>query len=115
MFFPVRCAKQRAAISQSPIRNSSCHWRMSPLKPRALGNFEGRDQASLDLLAAFSGVLAIGPVFPARPVEVSSKFVVLAGVQLGQELLDVLLNLGEFRNERLSVHLSCNITISPTL
>ena len=41
----------------------------------------------------------------------SCKFVVLAGLELGQELLDVLLNLGEFRDERLSVHLSCNITI----
>ena len=34
----------------------------------------------------------------------SCKFVVLAGLELGQELLDVLLNLGEFRDGRLSVH-----------
>jgi hypothetical protein len=46
---------------------------------------------------------------------VSSKFVVLAGLELGQQLLDVLLNLGESRNERLSVHLSCNVTIWSTL
>jgi hypothetical protein len=39
------------------------------------------------------------------------KGVVLPGWSWGQELLDVLLNLGEFRYERISAHLSCNITI----
>jgi hypothetical protein len=34
---------------------------------------------------------------------VSREFVVLARLKFGQELLDVLLNLGEFRNERLAV------------
>ena len=36
----------------------------------------------------------------------SSESVVLAGLQLGQQLLDVPLNLGEFLDERLAVHLS---------
>jgi hypothetical protein len=30
-----------------------------PLEAQALGNFESRDQAALDLLAALSGVIAI--------------------------------------------------------
>jgi hypothetical protein len=30
-----------------------------PLEAQALGNFEGRDEAPLNLLAAFSGVIAI--------------------------------------------------------
>ena len=38
-------------------------------------------------------------------VEVSREGVMLAGLKLGQKLLDALLNLGEFRNERLSVHI----------
>jgi hypothetical protein len=49
------------------------------------------------------------PVFPARRIEVSRESVVLTGLQLRQQLLDCLLHLREFRNERLSVHLSCNI------
>ena len=35
----------------------------------------------------------------------------LASLELGQQLLDVLPNLGECRDERLLVHLSCKITI----
>ena len=34
----------------------------------------------------------------------------LARLKLGQQMLDALLDLGEFRNERLAVHLSCIIT-----
>ncbi len=44
-------------------------------------------------------------VFPARPVEVSREGVMLAGLQLGQELSGALLNFDEFRNERLTVHI----------
>ena len=42
----------------------------------------------------------------------SGELVVLAGLELGEQLPGVLLNLGEFRDESLPVHLSCNITIS---
>jgi hypothetical protein len=52
---------------------------------------------------ALPGALARAPVFPPLPVEVSSEFVVLAGLKLCQQLLDILLNLAEFRNERLAV------------
>jgi hypothetical protein len=76
---------------------------------QALDDLEARDDASLDLLAGFPGALANRPVFPARRIEVSRESVVLAGLQLRQQLLDCLLHLREFRNERLSVHLSCNI------
>jgi hypothetical protein len=34
----------------------------------------------------------------------SREPVVLAGLELGEQFLDVLLNLGEFRNERVAVH-----------
>jgi hypothetical protein len=34
---------------------------------------------------------------------VSREFVVLAGLQPGEQLLDGLLHLGEFRNERVAV------------
>ena len=44
--------------------------------------------------------------FPPRPVEVSREFVVLAGPELGQQLLDGLLHVRQFRNECLTVHLS---------
>jgi hypothetical protein len=43
-------------------------------------------------------------VFPARPVEVSHEPVVLARLELGQQLLDGLAHFGEFLNERLAVH-----------
>jgi hypothetical protein len=36
----------------------------------------------------------------------SRELVVLAGLQLGEQLPGLLLNFGEFRNERLPVHLS---------
>jgi hypothetical protein len=44
-------------------------------------------------------------------MEVSREFVMLAGLQLGEQLTDGLLQLGEFLDERLAVHISCNITI----
>ena len=77
----------------------------------ASGNLESRDHASLNGLAALPGTLTGKSVFPARPIKVSSKFVVLAGLQLSQQLLNGLLNLGEFGNKGLPVHSSCIITI----
>ena len=41
----------------------------------------------------------------------SRKLVVFAGLELRQQILDILLDLAELGNERLPVHLSCNITI----
>ena len=45
--------------SQSPIRSKFLPLANVPLEAHALGNFESRDQAPLDLLAALSGVIAI--------------------------------------------------------
>jgi len=51
-----------------------------PLESQALRNPEGRDQATLNLLAALSGMIAICAVFPAGPIEVSREFIVLASL-----------------------------------
>ena len=51
---------------------------------------------------SFPHVRQTDRVFPARPIEVSRKFVVLAGSELRQQLPDTLLDLGEFRNECLA-------------
>jgi hypothetical protein len=42
----------------------------------------------------------------------SDELVVLARLELGEQLPGVLPNLGEFRDECLPVHLSCNVTIA---
>jgi hypothetical protein len=72
----------------------------------AFGNLESRDDASLDLLPAFSRSITSGPVFLPRTVEVSREFVMLPSLQVGEQLLDRLLHFGEFRNEGLALHLS---------
>ena len=71
---------------------------------QALGHPKRRDHAPLDCLAALSGSLARESKFLAGPVEMSRKGVMLAGLELGEQEIDVLPNLAEFRNERLSVH-----------
>jgi hypothetical protein len=70
------------------------------LEAAALGDLKCRNQAALDCLAALSGTFADQPVFPARAVEVSREIVVLARLKFGEQLLDYLLRLSEFRNER---------------
>lgn len=42
------------------------------------------------------------PVFPARPVEVSREAVVLAGLQLGEQLTDGLSHLGGLAQQRIA-------------
>ena len=75
------------------------------LEAHALGNLKRRDYSTLECLAALSGSFARGAKFLPRPVEVSRKCVMLAGLELGEQLTGALLNLGEFRNERLAVHI----------
>jgi hypothetical protein len=53
------------------------------LEAHAFGNLKSRDQAPLDLFAAFARSLTSWPVFPAWAVEVSREFVVLASLELG--------------------------------
>ena len=74
------------------------------LEPDALGDLERRDQTSFDLLAAFAGVIARQPVFPARLVKVSRESVMLAGLELGQQLFDGPLYLRELVYERRTIH-----------
>jgi hypothetical protein len=45
----------------------------------------------------------------------SIRRAVLAGLEFGQQLLDGVLHFGGFRNKRVAVPLSCNITICFTL
>ena len=68
-------------------------------------DLECRDHATLDRLAALAGSIARRSKLPPRPVEVSRKGVMLAGLNLGQQLLNDLLRLGKFRHERLAVHI----------
>jgi hypothetical protein len=68
----------------------------------AFGNLKRRDEAALGLLAAFSRPFASCPVFPARPVGMRGEFGVLAGLELGEELLNRLLYLRQFRKEGLA-------------
>ena len=75
------------------------------LEAHALRYPKRRDHATFDCLAALSGSLARGSKFPPRPVEVSRKGVMLARLKLGEQLPGALLNLGEFHNERLAVHI----------
>jgi hypothetical protein len=77
-----------------------------PLESQALGNLKRRDDTALDRLAGFSGAFASGSKFPAGAVEVSGEPVMLAGLQLGEQLFDRPLNFGQLRDEHLSVHLS---------
>ena len=42
----------------------------------------------------------------------SRESVVLTGLELSQQLLDGPLHVRQFRNECLTMHVSCNITIS---
>ena len=63
------------------------------LEPHALRNPKRRDPATLDCLAALSSSLARESKFPPRPVKVSRKGVMLAGLNLDQQLLDDLLHL----------------------
>jgi hypothetical protein len=51
------------AFCQSPIRSKCSHCRKSPLKPMLSAIWKLEDDASLDLLARFSGTLASRPVF----------------------------------------------------
>jgi hypothetical protein len=76
---PVRCANSGPQFS---IANPQQVFPLAivALKAHAFGNPKGRDQTALDLLATLSGMLAIGPVFPARPVEMSRELVMLAGL-----------------------------------
>jgi hypothetical protein len=62
---------------------------MTAIRPRAL---------------PVSGSLADGAVFPARPVEVSRKFIVLACLELGKQTVDGLLHLRELPDEFLAIH-----------
>ena len=75
------------------------------LEAYALSDPKRRDHATLDCLAALAGSIARRSKLPPRPVEVSRKGVMLAGLNLGQQLLNDLLRLGEFRHERLAVHI----------
>jgi hypothetical protein len=103
---PLHCSAVRTASrnSQSPIRSRCSHCRKSPFETHAFGNLEGRDQAAFNLLPAFAGSIASRPVFSSRPVKMSGKFVVLASLELRQQLLDGLLHLSKFGNERFPVH-----------
>ena len=56
------------------------------LKAQALGDLEGRDDASLDLLAGFPGSFARSPVRPPRLIEVGNKSVAFDGCRLKQSL-----------------------------
>ena len=76
------------------------------IEAHAPGNLKGRDDATLDLLAALSSAFADGAKFPARPIEVSREPVALAGSELGQQLLDGLSHVRQFLNECLAVHTS---------
>ena len=57
-----------------------------PFEAHAPGNLKRRDHTSLDLLAALFGSLTRGAKLPARPVEMSREGVMLAGLELGQQL-----------------------------
>jgi hypothetical protein len=78
------------AASKFSISNPQQVFQLAKVtfEPHAFGNLEARDDAALDLLAALSGALASWAAFPARPVQVSSEFVVLARLKLNQQLFD---------------------------
>jgi hypothetical protein len=111
MIFPIQVNRKGRSPAQNSgpqlsIANSQQGFPLAKLtlEAHALGNLKRRDHATLDLLSTLSGALASRPIFPTRPVQVSREFVVLAGLELGQQLLDGLAHLGEFLNERVPVH-----------
>ena len=91
-----------ATRDQSPIRSRCSHCRNSPLNPMlsATGNLEMTHRSIC--LPRFPARWQADRYSPPRPVEVSRELVVLAGLQLGQQLPDGPLHFGEFLNERLS-------------
>ena len=87
--------------SLSPGPSRETHLPEIALEAHALGDLKRRDDAALDFACRS---LASGSKFPAGAVEVSRKPVVFAGFELREQLLDGLLDLSEFLDERLTVH-----------
>jgi hypothetical protein len=82
-----------------------------PFEAHALRDPKRRDHTTFDCLAALCGSLARPPKFPPPTVEVSGKGVMLAGLNLDQQLFDHLLHLSGSRKERLAVHIAICLDI----
>jgi hypothetical protein len=77
---PRSLCKTACRDSQSPTRNRCSQCRKSPWKPMLSATLNVEMTQRSFCLPLFAGALASGPVFPARPVEVSRELVVLTRV-----------------------------------